>query len=135
MLRRTILILILAVLLSSCVIGEPKSKAQIAAENMDRYDGRVEEGPASWYGGKFHGRPTASGEIYDMDDMTAAHKKLPFGTRVEVTNLDNGKSVEVTINDRGPYKRGRLIDLSKGAAKRIGMLVAGTARVSLKVLR
>ena len=90
------------------------------------------EGTASWYGKNHHGKKTASGEIYNMHKLTAAHKKLPFGTKVKVTNLKNNRSIIVLINDRGPYVRGRIIDLSKGAAKAIGM--DGIQRVSLNIV-
>jgi len=93
-----------------------------------------EKGIASWYGGKFHGRQTASGERYDMNKMTAAHKTLPFGTRVRVTNLDTGRKVVVRINDRGPFVRGRIIDLSRAAARKMDMIQAGTAKVLVEVL-
>lgn len=89
---------------------------------------------ASYYADKFHGRPTASGEIFNMHAMTAAHKTMSFGTRLHVTNLNNGRSVVVTINDRGPFVRGRQLDLSYGAAKKIGMIESGTARVKVRVL-
>jgi rare lipoprotein A len=92
------------------------------------------QGTASYYGAKFQGRRTASGERFNQEALTAAHKTLPFGTRVRVTNLRNGESVEVKINDRGPYIRGRIIDLSKGAAREIGMLRSGTAKVRVKVI-
>ena len=92
---------------------------------------RIDSGIASWYGPGFHGRRTANGEVYDMLALTAAHKKLPFGTVVEVHNLDNGKSVVVRINDRGPFIRGRVIDLSRTAADAIEMLGPGTARVEI----
>ena len=92
-------------------------------------------GIASWYGKNFHGKPTASGEIYNMYDMTAAHKTLPLGTEVMVTNLENNRSVEVTINDRGPFVKNRIIDLSYAAAKAIGMVGPGTARVMIEVLK
>ena len=91
-------------------------------------------GIASWYGEDFHGKPTASGEIYNMYDMTAAHQTLPLGTHVMVTNLDTGKSVQVKINDRGPFVKNRIIDLSYSAARAIGMVGPGTARVALEVL-
>ncbi len=91
-------------------------------------------GVASWYGPGFHGRLTANGERYDMNGMTAAHKTLKFGTKVRVTNKNNGKSVVVRINDRGPYAGKRIIDLSKGAANAIGMIASGTASVSVEVL-
>lgn len=89
---------------------------------------------ASYYADKFHGRKTANGETFDMYALTAAHKSLPFNTMVKVTNLDNGKSVVVRINDRGPFVAGREIDISKAAASKLGMLSAGTARVSLQIL-
>jgi len=92
------------------------------------------EGLASWYGGKFHGRLTSSGEVFDTNTMTAAHKLLPFGTLVKVTNLDNGLSAVVKINDRGPFVEGRIIDLSRAAADEIGMLGQGVARVSLEIV-
>jgi rare lipoprotein A len=91
------------------------------------------EGLASWYGGKFHGRLTSSGEVFDTNTLTAAHKSLPFGTLVKVTNLDNGLSTVVKINDRGPFVEGRIIDLSRAAADEIGMLGQGVARVSLEI--
>lgn len=91
-------------------------------------------GAASWYGLKFHGKPTASGEPFDSDDLTAAHPTLPFGTQVRVTNEANGKSVVVRINDRGPFAGKRIIDVSKKAAKRIGILERGVGRVKLEVL-
>ncbi len=90
-----------------------------------------ERGTASWYGSDFHGKRTANGEIYDMDGMTAAHKTLPLGTLVRVSNLENNREVEVRINDRGSFVQGRIIDLSREAAKRIGMMGAGTARVEI----
>ena len=91
---------------------------------------------ASWYGvpDGFHGRRTASGEVFDAYGMTAAHRTLSFGTRVKVTNLNNGRSVVVRVTDRGPFFAGRVIDLSQGAAGRIGMLSTGTAPVRLQVL-
>jgi rare lipoprotein A len=92
------------------------------------------EGLASYYADKYQGRKTANGETFDTAKLTAAHKTLPFGTRVRVTNLDNGKSVEVRINDRGPYVAGRVIDLSPAAAKKLDMLRAGVVRVRLDVL-
>jgi hypothetical protein len=91
-------------------------------------------GVASFYGGRFHGRLTASGVRYDMHGMTAAHRTLPFGTRVRVTHLGNGRTVDVRINDRGPFIAGRIIDLSRGAAGVIGMHDQGIARVKVTVL-
>jgi rare lipoprotein A (peptidoglycan hydrolase) len=90
---------------------------------------------ASWYGPGFHGRRTANGEIFNQYAMTAAHKSLPFGTKVKVTNLNNGRSVVIRVNDDGPHIPGRVIDLSQGAAAKIGMLSSGTAPVKLEILR
>ena len=94
----------------------------------------AQSGVASYYGPGFHGRRTANGETFNMHAMTAAHRTLPFGTQVKVTNLANGKSAIVRVNDRGPYAHGRIIDLSVAAAKQIGSTNSGTARVSLEVL-
>ena len=97
--------------------------------------GYTETGVASWYGAPYHGRRAASGEIYDMRKLTAAHRTLPFETWVEVTNLSNGRRVKVRINDRGPFVKGRIIDLSMAAADEIQMIRPGTARVQLRVIR
>lgn len=91
-------------------------------------------GEASYYGRRFEGRPTASGERFESDGMTAAHRTLPFGTKVRVTSQRTGRSVVVRINDRGPFHKNRLIDLSAGAAKRIGLFQRGRGKVSLTLL-
>ncbi|HEU5250902.1 MAG TPA: septal ring lytic transglycosylase RlpA family protein [Thermoanaerobaculia bacterium] len=98
--------------------------------------GWTEEGIASWYGGRdgFEGKPTASGEIYDSSLLTAAHRELPLGTVVDVTNLDNDRTVRVRINDRGPFVFGRVIDLSRNAAERIGLVGPGTGPVRITVV-
>ena len=93
---------------------------------------RAQIGIASWYGPHHQGKITASGQRFDFHKLTAAHKTLPFNTKARVINLENGKSVEVTINDRGPYVRGRVIDLSERAARRIGMEKKGLARVEIE---
>ena len=90
-------------------------------------------GMASYYGHKFHGRRTASGERYNEKNLTAAHRSLPFGTRVRVTNVENGKNVTVRINDRGPFVKHRIIDLSFAAAKRIGMISKGVVKVEVTI--
>jgi rare lipoprotein A len=95
----------------------------------------VETGIASWYGNPYHGRATASGEIYDMEKFTAAHRTLPFNTWLRVENLSNHRSVEVKVNDRGPFARGRIIDLSRAAARWIELLGPGTAKVRLTSIR
>lgn len=94
----------------------------------------IDRGHASWYGPGFHGKRTANGERYDMDAMTAAHRTLTFGTLVEVTNLENGRKVVVRINDRGPFAKRRIIDLSREAARRIDMIGPGTALVELRTV-
>jgi len=101
---------------------------------LDSAAGYSERGMASWYGPDFHGKRTSSGETYDMHAMTAAHKTLPIPTRVRVTNLANGKSVIVKVNDRGPFARGRIIDLSYAAAKKLEMIGPGTAEVKIEVV-
>ncbi len=119
---KTLLLFLLAALLSSCA----------AVEQSVSPDG-VQEGIASWYGSDFNGKPTASGETYDMYAMTAAHKTLPLGTTLEVTNLENGRRVNVVVNDRGPFVPGRIIDLSYSGAKALDIVGPGTARVRLRV--
>src|SRR5687767_5310477 len=94
----------------------------------------METGLASWYGPKFHGKLTASGEVFNQEKFTAAHPTLPWGSRVKVTNLDNGKSVDVRINDRGPFKRGRIIDVTRAAAKALGMMGRGITTVRVEWL-
>jgi rare lipoprotein A len=98
--------------------------------------GYSEEGLASWYGGAdgLEGKPTASGEIFDGSKLTAAHRRLALGTVVSVTNLNNGKSVRVRINDRGPFVKGRIVDLSRAAAREVGLIATGTAPVRLTVV-
>ncbi len=91
-------------------------------------------GISSYYGKKFHGRKTANGEVFNMYDLTAAHKTLPFGTIIEVENISNNKKVTVRINDRGPFVRNRILDLSYAAAKKIGMIQSGTAKISGKII-
>ena len=103
-------------------------------EVMEQSLGYVEVGLASWYGKKFHGRLTANGEVYDMYKLTAAHKTLPLPTMVRVTNLDNGKKVNVSVNDRGPFHDDRLIDLSYSAAVKLGFSGKGTAPVVIEAL-
>ncbi len=124
---RAWLLLCVALTLSACGSGGRKPM-----ESVGR--GWKQTGKASWYGEKFHGRKTANGETYDMYGMTAAHKTLPFDTLVEVKNLDNGREVQVRINDRGPFVRGRIIDLTYTAAERIGMIGPGTAKVRVRVV-
>jgi rare lipoprotein A len=114
------------VLLPACAHRGPAPVADVV--------GHTERGEASWYGEPYHGRTTASGEVYDMHELTAAHRTLPFGSVVRVTRRDSGDRVEVRINDRGPFVEGRVIDLSYAAARRIGLDVDGIAPVKLKVV-
>ena len=103
-----------------------------SGEEVERIEKRetkaVQYGVASWYGKDFHGKPTSSGEIYDMYQLTCAHNTLPLGTMVMVTNLENGRSVELKVNDRGPFVKERIIDLSSAAAQILGMWEKGTAK-------
>jgi rare lipoprotein A len=125
---------VLLALFLSAAAGCARRSARVASPAAPARVGAIETGVASWYGAPYHGRRAASGEIYDMEKLTAAHRSLPFETWVEVTNLSNGRSVGVRINDRGPFVRGRVIDLSQAAARDIGMLGPGTARVQLRVI-
>lgn len=114
-------------------VKHPRHKTNdVSQDAQERY---TAEGIASWYGPGFHGRRTASGKRFNTNHMTAAHRTLPFGTKVLVTNLNNDKTVEVEINDRGPAKKTqRLIDLSKAAAKKLGFASAGVTKVRVEVI-
>jgi rare lipoprotein A len=112
--------------------GEQKPRSRTTSR--PRNPGDVQRGYASWYGKDFHGRPTASGERFNRNQLTAAHKTLPLGSRVRVVHSRNGRSVVVRINDRGPYSRKRIIDLSEAAAKRLRMIDQGVAPVTVHVL-
>ena len=102
------------------------------SERADKNLAFIETGTASWYGPSFNGKKTASGERFNQNALTAAHKKLPLGSHVTVVNLETGKKVNVEINDRGPYAAGRKIDLSKEAARRLGILDDGTSKVRIE---
>lgn len=130
----------LALLLPGCslssgrndILPPPVAAPQVKEEVPNAEGPKVEQvGNASWYGPALDGKETASGETFDQSKLTAAHQTLPLGTKAVVTNLENGKSVEVTINDRGPYAKGRKIDLSRAAAQRIGMTKKGVTRVRI----
>ena len=117
--------------------GLALARPALPAEQPRLYPGRVpsflQVGMASWYGDRFKRRPTASGEPFDPKDITAAHRTLPLGTIARVTNINNGRSILVRINDRGPYAQGRVIDLSRSAAAELGMKQDGVARVRVEV--
>lgn len=123
----------LLLLLSSVACSLPPAKVQRPPTSAPG-SAVSQTGVASWYGPGFHGRRTASGEIYNQYDLTAAHQTLPLGSRVIVTNLENGRSVEVSINDRGPFVKGRIIDLSYAAARTLGMVRPGTIPVRIEVI-
>lgn len=112
-----------------------KIKTSVLDRGTYRHGRYLQSGIASYYADDFHGKKTANGEIFNKNDFTAAHKTLPFGAKVRVTNLSNGKSVIVRINDRGPYAKGRIIDLSEKAGKEIDLDTTGTANVKLEVLK
>jgi rare lipoprotein A len=117
---------------------EPTQMARAVERKVKKTGATVQKvlrGRASWYGPRFHGKKTASGEIFDQDKLTAAHKTLPLGTVAKVTNLENGNSVKVEITDRGPYVGQRIIDLSYAAADRLGFVESGTAPVRIELLR
>lgn len=124
--------------LSSLALGLMLCSALLSACASHRLSrpmsGTTQRGIASWYGEPFHGRKTASGETYDMHGLSAAHRELPLGTRIEVHNLENGRRVELRVNDRGPFVRGRILDLSYGAAKALDVVRAGLAKVEIRVL-
>jgi len=113
-----------------------KSTGKTSAKKPAKHDKskKVSRGISSYYGPKFHGKLTANGEIFDMYGVTAAHKTMPFNTYVRVTNEDNGKTLIVRINDRGPYIDGRILDCSFGAAKKLGFISEGTAPVKIEVI-
>ncbi|BBM35708.1 septal ring lytic transglycosylase RlpA family protein [Pseudoleptotrichia goodfellowii] len=126
-------------------LKKSENKVKTSENRDDIYDEEIKEelakysyfqtGTASFYGGKWHGRKTANGEIFDTYKLTAAHKTLPFGTRVRVTNLSNGKSVVVRINNRGPYSKGRIIDLSQAAFSKIENMSKGVTKVKLEIVK
>jgi peptidoglycan lytic transglycosylase len=117
--------------LAACSVPPSRVKLPSTSSSQDRVS---QTGIASWYGPGFHGKATASGTIYDQNDLTAAHQTLPLGSRVMVTNLENGNSSEVVINDRGPFAKGRIIDLSFAAGKALGMIGPGTIPVRVEVI-
>src|SRR6185295_16628230 len=113
--------------------GYDRDTGDYAAKPQPRESGYEQTGMISYYADEFHGRKTASGDIFDKNAFTAAHKTLPFHTKVKVTNLANGKSVVVEVNDRGPFARGRILDVSPAAAKALGLLQSGTAKAVITV--
>ena len=119
---------------SGCISSPRFTAAKMEKASSVSSSSAYEEGVASYYAEEFNGRKTSNGETFDMNDFTAAHRTLPFNTKVKVTNTLNGKTVTVRINDRGPFKNDRIIDLSLAAAKEIDLIGTGTAKVILEVL-
>ena len=138
------ILLILAIGLTSGCFSRPRYRTSPPGSDSEKTtaDAPVistkdafQVGLASYYAHKFHGRPTASGEIFDMYGLTAAHRELPLGTVIHVTHLGNGRSVKVKVNDRGPFIEGRILDLSLGAARRLDMVEEGVARVKIRIIK
>jgi rare lipoprotein A len=130
--RMASLWLVCVLLLAGCATGRaPRVESPTLAPTPKS---SAMSGQASWYGRPHHGRRTSSGEAYDMNKLTAAHRTLPLGTRVLVTNLDNGRTVEVRINDRGPFRRNRVLDLSYAAAQQLGAIGEGVIPVTLEIV-
>ena len=127
--------LLAAMIFAGCA-SSPRYIARRAVKGRPgQFTFKQQVGMASYYGAEFHGRPTSSGEIFDMNGMTCAHRTLPLGTKVRVTNLENGKSIELKVNDRGPFVDGRIIDLSQGAAKKLDMIQSGIVMVRIEVIK
>ena len=124
----------LALVLGACATASAPPSAPSQRLPIEAVVGATESGEASWYGADHQGRPTASGEPFDRHKLTAAHPTLPLGTQLLVTNLRNGRSVRVRVNDRGPGAPGRIIDLSYAAAETLGYLAAGLAPVRIQIL-
>jgi rare lipoprotein A len=133
-LSRLAIVVLGLLLIEGCGASVPRFTSHPRAGVSSASSDYQMEGVASYYADEFHGRKTSNGEVFDMHSLTAAHRTLPFDTKVRVTNLDNGLSVVVRINDRGPFKDDRVIDLSLEAAKKIGLISNGTAPVKLEIL-
>ena len=140
-LHGSVIIYLLLFSFMNCTSGakfnrKPKYTRGYSKEQASQYRvNQLLKGECSYYADKFHGRKTANGETYDMYAFTAAHKSLPFNTILEVKNLKNGKIVRVRVNDRGPYKKGRILDLSLSAAKKIGLVKSGVTQIEAKIIK
>ncbi len=138
---RSIIIYILLFTLLKCSPGAKFSRAPQYNRDFDREQNsryrvnQILKGECSYYADKFHGKKTASGEVYDMNAFTAAHRTLPFNTILEVKNLKNGKTVRVRVNDRGPFKKGRILDISLAAAKKIDLVRMGVTQIEAKIIK
>ncbi len=135
------ILVVLMVLCSACATGQSRYGHAAASPSASRSDaggwsaGRVQEGIASWYGEQFHGKKTANGDLFDMYALSAAHKTMPLGSQIRVTNLGNGRSVTLVVNDRGPFVENRILDCSMAAARELGYDKQGTARVRIEMLQ
>lgn len=132
--QRTCIAILLSIFISSCAFSTTSLGGYTVSKEPQPIHEQVEQGGASWYGPRFHGRKTANGERYNQNAMTAAHRTLPTGTVVDVTNLRNGKTVRLRINDRGPYVKGRIIDLSKAAAIQLDTITRGVEPVAIRIV-
>jgi rare lipoprotein A len=130
---RRLATLIVAVAFAAVLLAVPSPGPQVPSE-VNAAPRWTQDGKVSWYGPGFHGRQTANGEIFDTNDMTMAHRSLAFGSKVRVTNLDNGRSIVVRVNDRGPYVGGRIADLSHAAAARLGFVEDGVVHARIEVI-
>ncbi|MBP6125091.1 MAG: septal ring lytic transglycosylase RlpA family protein [Leptotrichiaceae bacterium] len=133
--KKIVTVFMILVMSLSLVAGTKANKTKKVTSKKSQSAKVYQTGIASFYGGKWHGKRTANGEIFDTYSLTAAHKTLPFNTKVKVTNLNNGKSVIVRINNRGPYSKGRVIDLSTAAFTKIERKSKGITRVKLEIIR
>lgn len=125
--------LVVSVALAATLLAVPAPGPQLPSQ-ADEAPAWTQNGEVSWYGPGFHGRRTANGEIFDTNEMTMAHRSLAFGSRVRVTNLDNGRSIVVRVNDRGPYVRGRIADLSHAAASQLGFVEDGVVHARIELI-
>lgn len=133
---KKLLLIFVCLQISSCASSVRYSNDQTLSSESEANSAIYSEiGYASFYGDSFVGKMTASGEIYDANQLTAAHRSLPFGTKLKVTNLENWQSVVVRVNDRGPFISGRIIDLSNRAAKELGIIQKGVARVQIEIVK
>ena len=125
--------LIVAVAFAAALLAVPAPQTRVPSQAVEA-PAWTQTGKVSWYGPGFHGRQTANGEIFDTNEMTMAHRSLAFGSRVRVTNLDNGRSIVVRVNDRGPYMGGRIADLSHAAASRLGFVEDGVVHARIELI-
>ena len=126
--------LIVAVAFAAALLGAPARETHVVPSPVAEAPAWTQNGKVSWYGPGFQGRQTANGEIFDTNDMTMAHRSLAFGSKVRVTNLDNGRSIVVRVNDRGPYVGGRIADLSHAAASRLGFVEDGVVHARIELI-